>query len=412
MWAAWIGIFFQFAINMEIERYAMLTGESVITGFARIAKFWPVFFLLCNIIPWMWPGWSTGAGTCLSFLIGGDHVVYSIVGLLISGLIFSLGPVIYRSAFLFQSTLICFAFVLMVLICVSIFSFESLPPLASGLVSIGSIPDGVDFSILATAIAFAGAGGTLNIAQGFYVRESGYAMGGKINRLTSPITGNDEPIATTGFTFSDTPENMTRWKRWWQAANIEHFVTFFALGLASIIILALISYNSIGGTNATGFDFINEISFSLQTQLGNWARIMFLLMGTAILFTTCLGIMDATARISADILKTNLRFVNRSQYWSTSKLYLTFVWITIALGIAILLSGMDQPLLLLKISGSINILVMFVYTSLLIYMNSGKLLNRKVAMSGIRFAILLTATAFYGYFCLRAIFALLKGDLL
>jgi hypothetical protein len=35
-WACILGFFFQWILNMEIERYALVTGETAVTGFARL----------------------------------------------------------------------------------------------------------------------------------------------------------------------------------------------------------------------------------------------------------------------------------------------------------------------------------------------------------------------------------------
>src|SRR3989337_3423967 len=56
-WAAVVGITLQFFLNMEIERYSLVTGESVFAGLTRKFKiFSPVWFILSTLIPWMWPG--------------------------------------------------------------------------------------------------------------------------------------------------------------------------------------------------------------------------------------------------------------------------------------------------------------------------------------------------------------------
>jgi hypothetical protein len=50
IWAAVIGITFQFFINMEIERYTLINGESVFVGLARKLKWLsPVWFILSTI---------------------------------------------------------------------------------------------------------------------------------------------------------------------------------------------------------------------------------------------------------------------------------------------------------------------------------------------------------------------------
>ena len=47
MWAVVVGITMQFFINMEIERYTLVTGESVFMGMTRkYGKWIPIWFLL------------------------------------------------------------------------------------------------------------------------------------------------------------------------------------------------------------------------------------------------------------------------------------------------------------------------------------------------------------------------------
>ena len=37
-WACWIGVTIQFFLNMEIERWTLLTGESAVVGFIRLSR--------------------------------------------------------------------------------------------------------------------------------------------------------------------------------------------------------------------------------------------------------------------------------------------------------------------------------------------------------------------------------------
>ena len=73
------------------------------------------------------------------------------------------------------------------------------------------------------------------------------------------------------------------------------------------------------------------------------------------------------------------------------------VWLEIAFGSAILLSGVDQPLLLLVIASSLNGLVMFVYSVLLIQLNRG-MLPREIGLGGGRLVAICWAVLFYGFF--------------
>jgi len=74
IWAAVLGITFQFILNMEIARYTLVTGESVFVGLARkLGRFSPLWFIFSTFIPWVWPGIVAASATMLAALIGIDY---------------------------------------------------------------------------------------------------------------------------------------------------------------------------------------------------------------------------------------------------------------------------------------------------------------------------------------------------
>ena len=96
-WACSIGVTIQFLINMEIERYTLATGESAVTGFFRLHRLFGPVFLLCATVPWIWPGWATGAATIMTWETAwgdGAIVPIAIAGLILCGVALSLGPVV------------------------------------------------------------------------------------------------------------------------------------------------------------------------------------------------------------------------------------------------------------------------------------------------------------------------------
>src|SRR6188768_3182303 len=46
LWGALIGVVTQFFLNMEVERYTLATGETVLTGFNRFWKHWGLVFAI------------------------------------------------------------------------------------------------------------------------------------------------------------------------------------------------------------------------------------------------------------------------------------------------------------------------------------------------------------------------------
>jgi len=77
-------------------------------------------------------------------------------------------------------------------------------------------------------------------------------------------------------------------------------------------------------------------------------------MGVVIFFTTELGVMDIVARVCTDIIKVNWM---RESKISNRAIYFTILWVEIAFGIIIILSGIDKPLPLLIIGACLNPLV-------------------------------------------------------
>jgi hypothetical protein len=268
---------------------------------------------------------------------------------------------------------------------------------------------GLSPALLLGALAFAGVGGTLNLGQSNYIKDKGYAMGRYIGRITSPITGQEEPISEIGYHFPATAENQRRWRAWWRAANIEHFFSFFLTCLVCLVSLTLIAYSifyTSDGERMEGAErFGNNIGFIwgeaevIGGSIGPSVKLLFLAMGAAILLTTEIGVLDAASRISADIVKVN--WFRDHPRVTESRLYYTFLWGTILIGSAILLLGMFGinvgAFALFTMSAALNGLVMFCYCGLLLYLNRSAL--PPIARIGLlRVAVMVWAVGFFGFF--------------
>lgn len=428
-WACLLGVVTQFFINLEIERWTLVTGESAITGFCRLSKQWSWIFLIMNIVPWAWPGWATGSAQIASWMMFGPwkHTVdgvelqdayftspIAIALLLLSGVILTSGPVVYNTVEKLQTWLVGLILVLVAIIGFCVIRGDAVMALIHGLSNFGTIPDpvktGLSLPTLLGALAFAGAGGTMNLSQSNYIKDKGYGMGRYIGRITSPLTGNEEATSETGYHFRHTPGNMGRWKTWWLAANVEHFCSFLMTCLVCLIFLALITYSlfydengkPFGNAVAPGSDF-NFVwaqgELLRQRPFGWFLKPAYLIAGMALLLTTELGVLDASSRISADIVKVN--FLRNNDRWSVSRLYFFFLWGEIILGSVILLLVTKEPLAQLRTAAAMNGTVMFLYSLLLLYLNS-KILPRSLSITPVRFTALVWACAFFGYFTWEA----------
>jgi hypothetical protein len=133
----------------------------------------------------------------------------------------------------------------------------------------------------------------------------------------------------------------------------------------------------------------------LSETVGPWFGTMFWLIGAVGLFGAALGILDYVSRLVADVLRVG--YLERSSRWTESRLYFACAWGMIAVGVGILLAGLDQRLVLVVIAASLSGVVMFIYSGLLIWINR-RFLPGPSKIRGLRLAALIWAFGFFGVF--------------
>ena len=307
IWAAIIGVTFQFFMNMEIERYALVHGESVFVGLARKIKWIPLWFLLSTFIPWIWPGIVASSARLIGSAFGiTDTVNLTIIFLIVIGIILSLGPVLYKTVETFQKVLVTIGIPVIVLLALALAKTSNVSATAKGIAGIGDgyflFPEGIIMASFLAAFAYAGAGGNLNLAQSFYVREKGYGMGKYAGRITSLFTGKGENVSLTGAKFPLTGENLANFKIWWRNINTEHFLIFWLMGSITIVLLGFLSFTTVYGLpgNIAGINFVINEGKVIGETLMPIAGTIFLLVAGLMLFGTQLTVFDATSRILSE----------------------------------------------------------------------------------------------------------------
>jgi hypothetical protein len=400
LWAAVLGVGTQYFINTEVERYSLATGETAVTGFIRMWRPWAPLFVIMTIVPWAWPGWMTSAATLITFVAGGGNVVaISIIGLIVMGAVLTISPVVYQTVekleFVKVGLILLFAFVAVLFV----IGTQPWVALGSGTVAgFGRLPDAVPTATLMSALVFAGGGGAINLTMSNWIRDKGWGMGAHIPRLVSPITGQEEAASTsTGYAFPQNEENLSRWQVWWKNARREQFLTFFVIGVLSIVVFSVLAYSVLpqGSAEAGDLTFIQREGELLQASVGTWFQLVFWGVGAISLMFANLVILDMVGRVVADILKN--RYFADSATWTESKLYFGIVWLEVAFGSLILLSGVTQPLVLLVTAAVLNGFVMAVYSVLLIRLNR-KYLPPAIRVSGGRLGALVWAFVLFGGF--------------
>jgi len=415
LWLAVVGVTLQYFLNMEIERYTLATGETAVAGFARYWKPFGILFCILAVVPFVFPGWATSAVTIASFLglLGEGAIPYvSIIVLLAMGIALTVSPVVYNTiekAEFFKVGL-TILFLLVAIFAVLLPRPGTLADVGSVVTNFGTIQtsDVVTISVLLGGIVFAGAGGAINLVQSNYIRDKGFGMGYYIPRIVSPFTGEEVAEPATGSMIRQDEANLERWRRWWRVANIEQFITFWAICIFSISIFSLVAYATVYGKDipeAADFTFIQAEGEALKNIVGDWFGSFFWIFGTLSLLLTALAIIDNISRLVADALKT-IHLTESSI--SESRVYFIVVWTMIAVGVAILLAGLDTPLFLLVLSSVLNGFVMIVYIAMLLVLNR-RALPEAIKLKGIRLVIMIGCLLFFGFFAGWLIIASVQG---
>jgi hypothetical protein len=257
-------------------------------------------------------------------------------------------------------------------------------------------------------VVFAGAGGCNNLVQSNYIRDKGLGMGILMPKIVSPVTGEEEARPSLGYKFETNEENMSRWRNWWRVANQEQIITFYILGLLTLIGLSVLLYSALGGnvqvpeSQAGSIEFLRTEAEALANQLGTWFENFFYFAGFAVLFSTNVGVVDWVSRLTADSLK--VTFLKESQFWSESKIYVTVVWI-MAIGGSIIVWTGAQPLVFLVLSATGGGFMMFFYSALLILLNRRSLPD-PIKIKSWRLAGMVVAFLLYAAFVVYILYLL------
>lgn len=413
IWGAVLGITLQFFMNMEIERYALVTGESIFVGFARKFRFLPLWFIVSTLLPWMWPGIIGSSAFLVAHLTGLDTKLLSIFMLVLVGVLLTLGPVLYKTEEVLQRTIIILGVPFIFVLTLILAKGSDWVSLAQGLIGNGDgywflpvgpdlIGVGISLASFLGAFAYAGAGGNLNLAQSFYVKEKGYGMGRYSGRITSILTGPPageagKKVELEGTTFEANEENVSRFRKWWKMINIEHLAVFWFTGAFGMLLLSLLAYSTVFGLSATGLNFLiaeaGVISLKTLPIIGTF----FLGVAALMLFSTQVGVFDTTSRI----LTENLSLLSK-KYFPTTQIprnFYLFLWLQILLGVIIFALDFAEPLTLVIIGAVLNAFAMFVHVGLTLWLNLTSL-EKPLRPSLLRIGAMAVAFLFLGGFSL------------
>jgi len=401
LWGALLGISFQYVLNTEVMRYTLAWGESVFAGFRKLSILLPVWFILSTFIPWSLPGLSSAAAEIFHNMIPWmPKKALAILLLLLTGVIISGGKSVYKTMETLQKSVIILGLPFLFIITLIVADGGTWVEAVWGIVGRGDgwwfFPEGVGIAAFLGAFAYSGAGGNLNLAQSYYVKEKGFGMGAHTPKLAALFSGKAQKIDLFGERFADTKINYVRWQGWWRLVTREHFLVFWTLGFTSIVFLSVMARATVLNQSATeGINFLYLEASSIGSQIHPVFSVFFLLVSAIMLFTTQVGILESSSRIiSENVL---LLFYHKKHKLNLSRAFYVALWGQISLGVLVYLVGFQEPRLLITISAVLNAAAMMMAFILIGILNKKKL-PKTYQTSISRRIIILMAVLFFAYF--------------
>jgi hypothetical protein len=376
VWGAILGITLQYFIDMEIERYALIKGESVFVGLSKLFRWSGWWFIISTFIGFGLPGIIAAAATVLSHLIGVEDFRWVAIMFLIGiGLVLSFGKTVYGLMEKITKTVIFLGIPFIFILALFLTKNGDWTALAQGIIGIGPDywiwPVGASVATFFGAFAYSGAAGNLNLTQSIYIKEKGYGMGAYSQKISGLFTNlqAEQKIKLEGEEFKLTEENISNFRKWWKQVNREHLFVFWFMGIIAMTLLMVLAYTTTFGlpTNAQGIQFVINEGRIIGERLFPAVGITFLAVVTVMLFQTQLGVLDSTSRIMAENYA--LKKLGKNQKINVSKIYYTFLWAQIVFGIILFLFNISEPKTLLVLGAVINAFAMFVHIALVNWMN-------------------------------------------
>ncbi len=294
--------------------------------------------------------------------------------------------------------------------------------LAKGAASVGSAPaallHGSQFPTLLIAVAYAGSGGTLLLAQSLWLRDKGFGMAAYQGRIAG-IRGENEPVSETGYAFSAAdPTALARFRAWLGVARRELLLVFVVLCILSVVITSLVATATLGTGNTELAGRLGEMMEQQAAVIarigGSWLEIAFLLGGVLVLFSTQVAIVDTVTRICGTVF--HERYGRRTRFWTLKRTFLIMLTLLTAASAGIILASWTggealegmQPDFLLLVAGPFTIASMFMFTLVVGVMNVERL-PVQMRPSVITRLMLIWAAVLWGWFTAEQVVRVVLG---
>ncbi len=415
LWVALIAVVLQTVLNVELMRYTMATGEPISTGFMRTApgsRFWSVIYAALFFLQVGWPGWAGAAAGAVFYLFVGrlgnaaDGPAIHLIGILMllaCVAILSFGRQIERTLEALNWIFIVLIFAGLILLCVIFVPLRTWLVTLAGFAaldvptrSLRPLPGGADWLLIGAFAGYSGAGGVVNLMLSNWTRDRGFGMGRLAGYIPGAIGGRRREIASAGFMFPRTANNMAHWRGWMRVACVDQWLLFAPGVLLAMALLAMLYITFIEpGTDIRSLAIAARLADGMAGR-GNIAlTFLVALIGAWLLFKTQLDILDGTVRAVTDLAWTGSRRVRQWRGGDVRAVYYVVLAAVVCWGVIAL--GASQPIILLQIGANVAGLATTIASLHVLRLNTTRLPPELRPPLWRRACLVLTAL-FYGAF--------------
>ncbi|MBM4073819.1 MAG: hypothetical protein FJ271_33615 [Planctomycetes bacterium] len=222
----------------------------------------------------------------------------------------------------------------------------------------GRLP-ALNWALLATLVAIAGAGGLTNTLFSSFARDKGWGMGARVGAIPSLVGGMTIALSHVGEAFRPDDKSRPRWRRWMRYIVEDQLVVWMICNFIGMALPCMLSLEFIRAAPVSGNRVAAMTAEGMAHRYPEWSTTLWLLtlgVGFLILFPGQILSGDMFARRWTDIIwscnpQAQRLHGNQVKYVYYGILLLYAIWGTIAL-------WLFDPLIILQIGGVLMNLAM------------------------------------------------------
>ncbi|MGI5837469.1 MAG: Nramp family divalent metal transporter [Chloroflexota bacterium] len=371
LWIVTVSVLLQLALNYEMLRYTVATGEPIWTGYMRTKPgpmFWGWIYTIMGAFQIAMPGWAATSATALgAWVLGrlpaeGDadlvlYLGYAILGITI--LLLLVGRKIERTLEYIEWFMVISIFSYLLFVDIFLVSGETWAKVVPGFFAFGSMPPGADWLLLGAFAAYAGAGGCINGFLTNWYRDKGFGMGSTVGFISGAVGGVKATLRPTGNIFEPNEKNMHNLKQWYRYIFWDQTVLWGGGALIGMCLTVTLTVHFVPfGTKLSGLAIAAYQAEGMARSAGAIFWPLTLMMSAWLLFKTQLGNSEGYVRMITDIGWTGSSKIRAWSGGDVRKIYYTIlvlfaIWGAIAM-------RMTAPFMLIQLGANMAGL-MFVF---------------------------------------------------